>query len=207
MSSPERVSPEGATVAIGFNNAAQVVTDDHGATHYVWMQDGAIVHARTDATTGETTQTTVAAAAGPAARKSLPALAVAGDTILVGWSESTGAAPAGVFVASSTDGGRSWLPPRELDRPGTGLSIASDGSRAVAVWQTGEEGETSQIHFASLDAATGWSAVTRVDGSDAAPVWAAADVDAANVFVTWRDNRGDGRYRVYLRRSTDGGET
>lgn len=205
--SSQRVSPNDTLVTIGFNNTSQVVTDEDGVTHYVWVQDGAVVHAAADSSPGEVRPTTVAAAAGPAARKNLPALAVAGDTIFVGWSESTGATPAGVFVASSTDGGETWLAPRKLDSPGTGLSIASDGTHVVAVWHTGEERETSEIHLARWDAVAGWSPVTRVDGSDAAPVWAAADVDGANVYVTWRDNRGGGPYRVYLRRSTDGGTT
>lgn len=71
----------------------------------------------------------------------------------------------------------------------------------------GEEGKSSEIHFSTSDAASGWPEPVRVDGSTAAPVWAAVDVDGSKVWVTWRDNRRGGPYRVYLRRSNDGGKT
>jgi hypothetical protein len=189
-------------VSIGFNNATQVLTTSDGQQHFIWTEGDRVVHGLLTSPAAEVVTTVIA----EGAKANLTALAAAGDTLVAGWTATTSPGEPAVLVAVSPDGGATWSAPETLEEGGTGLSLASDGSSVVAAWQVGDE-DTAEIHFSRVDAATGeWSLPVRVDASSAAPLWPSVAVEGDDVWVTWRDNR-DGRYRIYLRRSEDGGES
>jgi len=201
---PERAGVAGSATAIGFNNAAQVVTTADGVQHYVFITGGrTVVHGSSTGSAGAMTTGTVSTAEG---RASLTAIAATEDVIVVGWTETPANGSPSIYLAESLDGGTTWSAPRLLEAGGTALSLAADDGTVVAAWSIGDE-TRSEIHFAARDVATGeWPAPRRIDGSDAAPLWPAIDISDGQVWVMWRDNRS-GPYQVYLRRSVDGGVT
>jgi hypothetical protein len=196
------ISPEGAAVSIGFNNAYQTVSTPNGAQHFIWVEGSRVVHGRLASGSRELETSPLA----EGRTYLLTAMAAAGDLLVTGWTEQTGR-ESSIVVRVSGDAGTSWAAPFTLETGGTGLSLAADGDSAVATWQIGDE-ERSEVHFARWDGSTGsWSTPTRVDESSAAPLWAAVELVGERVWVTWRDNRDRPAYRIYLRRSEDGGRT
>lgn len=201
---PEQLEAAGNTANIGFNNAAQVVTDSDGTQHYVFVTGSRVV--MHGSATGSAADVEPSAVSSGQGRVSLTAIAAADGIIVIGWTETARGDQTSVYLSESADGGATWSPPRLLEAGASGLSLAASGGTVVAAWFVGDEA-ASEIHVASRDRESGeWTSPIRVDGSDAAPLWPAVAASGESVWVTWRDNR-DGAYHVYLRRSTDGGAT
>jgi hypothetical protein len=104
----------------------------------------------------------------------------------------------------STDAGATWSERAVLATGGTGASLASNDGAVVAVWHEGSE-QSSTVSFARLDGDS-WTTPTTVSTSDGAALWAGVEIASDDVWVVWRDNR-EGLFSVWMRRSTDGGET
>lgn len=187
-------APDG--MSLGFNNAEQIVENGEG-TSMVAVVDGStlLVSRSSD---GDVVETRTLG--GDAAM--LPAISRDGNLVAVGWSEA--GQGRGVKVIVSQNGGRTFGAVEEIGR-GTGLSLSASAGRIVAVWHEGTKSTASKIRFALFNG-TQWSDVVRVDESDATPLWASVFLQDEKVFVTWRDNRDDGYYSIWLRRSLNLGE-
>lgn len=190
---PAPIEEAGETASIGFNNAAQVVTSSDGTQHFVYISERASVWHYSPGSGA----TLISDSRG---RKSLTSIAAADGLLVVAWSQG----PETIQTSESVDGGATW----KVGGPfaGNGISLAADGGTVVATWHDGDE-SSARVMFSRRDPESGaWSTPTRIDKSDAGPVWSSVAVSGSSIYVTWRDNR-DGPYRVYFRFSNDGGTT
>ena len=193
---PEVIEEAGDAAGLGFNNADQMAMTADGAVHAVWLDSGSVVYS----TMGGTATRTLSTAG---TRNSLAAITALGDHLVVAWTEMTGRATRLVW-APSTDAGATWSEPRVLAANGTAASLASSDGRVVAVWHEGSE-QSATVWFARLDG-DAWTTPASVSTSEKAALWAGVEIAGDDVWVVWRDNR-DGAFSVWMRRSTDGGET
>ena len=184
------------TLSLGFNNADQVVEAIGGGTNLVWVTSENELQFVTRSKQGQITSTLTLVEA----PVSLPAIARYETLVSVGWVEQTEKTPS-IRVSVSNDGGAHFDEAVTLGT-GSGLSLAASDGKIVAVWHDDTDPEASQILLSEYSDGA-WSSPTRVDQSDAAPLWASVAMEGEDIYVTWRDNR-DGTYKVWLRRYTDG---
>jgi hypothetical protein len=185
-------------LSLGFNNAEQVVEADGDNTYLVWVAANKLQLATRNAA-GDVVQS-VTIATGPI---SLPAIARTGQSVGVAWVERSGEGTL-IRAAISHDGGASFPQSVSLGA-GAGVSLAASEGKFAAVWHDGEEFQTAKVMLSVYDGG-GWSSASRVDASNAAPVWAAVAAEGNRLFVAWRDNRA-GPYTIWFRRSADWGRT
>lgn len=178
-------------MSLGFNNAEQIVENGDG-TSMVAVVDGSVLLVNRSSD-GDVTDTQTLG--GDAAI--LPVITRDGDLVAVAWSE--GGRERAVKVVVSQNGGRTFGAAENVGS-GTGASLSASEGRVAAVWHEGTENTASKIFFTMFDG-TQWSDVTRIDESDGAPLWASVALEGEKVFVSWRDNRDDSYYSVWLRRS------
>ncbi len=105
-----------------------------------------------------------------------------------------------------------------LDTTSTGFgilpSIASDGDLTAIAYTDGGTGGSDTINIVTSDGrGTNWSAPLRVDqgpiGVTKLTQFDACQIQGNNVWVAWEDDRSptNGRFDMYLARSTNGGAT
>jgi hypothetical protein len=154
----------------------------------------------------------------PGAARSLePRIAVGrGATVHVAWQDARDGKD-DVLVRRSTDGGGSWEAEIRVDGDGPGASLSSmpalaaDGrGRVYVAWEDQRNGDRDIYLARSTDGGRTFWPEVRVDADEpGAGVSYHPDLlcwDDGTVLVFWRDER-DGLADVYLRRSTDGGNT
>ncbi|MCC6339698.1 MAG: exo-alpha-sialidase [Acidimicrobiia bacterium] len=212
VSGPADVPGAPGEVALGFNNAEQVVDAGDGGTLLVLVSEGELLLVERDPEGSVSGSRTLAEG-----DITLPAVAKAGATVAVAWVQERR-----VRIVVSGDAGATFGPAKVLGA-GAGPSVSVSGGRVVAVWHQGSEaaarpGGRPGPHRSAEPAADAgvwsawyesgaWSSPARVDGSTGTPLWAAVAASGDDVIVTWRDDRDGGAYRVWVRRSTDGGRT
>lgn len=125
-----------------------------------------------------------------------------------------------VFCATSIDGGRVFVTPREVGRAGVlslgmrrGPRVVATADAVVIAAIAGAEGKGKDgdvVAWRSTDRGRTWSGPTRVnDQEDAARegLHALAAGPNEELFCVWNDNREVNRMGVFGARSTDGGAT
>jgi hypothetical protein len=183
-------------VSLGFNNAEQVVEGVIGTTNMAWVTSDDelqfVVRSKRGAVSSALTL-----AEGPII---LPALARYGDLVAVGRVEQVGRTQT-IIVNVSSDGGVNFSEDATLGT-GSGISLAAVDGKIIAVWHDDTDPAATQILLSEYSEGV-WSSSTRVDESDATPLWASVTAEGENIYVTWRDNRS-GTKNVWLRRYTGG---
>jgi hypothetical protein len=114
------------------------------------------------------------------------------------------------------DAGKTWGEPVELSggdsqSVGFGRGLFRAGDRLLVVWQDRRSGRSRIYAVSSSDGGTTWTPPTRVDhlpADMATDAIGPSVVLKANgeVFIAWHDGR-NGRFDVFICRSTDGGRT
>jgi hypothetical protein len=152
---------------------------------------------------------------------SAPRVAAKGKRVFVVWHEETATTLPGVYLAASSDEGRTFAPPiRVSDNPPGTIAelhpqLAVRGRRLAVVWQefvAGRNDDLGRVKLARFDLrGTKLGPDVRVDDDDTAGKWlpAVAFAGAAPV-VAWIDERdtgpeGEALEHVYLARGSGGG--
>ena len=73
-----------------------------------------------------------------------------------------------------------------------------------AVWQDNRDGNYEIYYKRSTDGGSSWGADTRLTSDVAISEYSSVSVSGSVVHVAWEDRR-DGNYEIYYKRSTDGG--
>ncbi|MEK9159819.1 MAG: hypothetical protein AAB383_03760 [Patescibacteria group bacterium] len=191
----EDVQGAPSPLSLGFNNAEQVVEVGDGSTNMVWVSEGELQFVLRSSDGTVTSAVTVATGV-----LSLPALARSGDLVGVAWTERSGRSTTVKGVVSH-DRGESFGETVALGN-GSGASLAASGKNLVAVWHDDTNETATQIMLSRYEGSS-WEEPSRVDESDAAPLWASVDMEGEDVYVAWRDDREE-KYSVWLRRFVDG---
>ncbi|MBI4437751.1 exo-alpha-sialidase [Candidatus Uhrbacteria bacterium] len=197
LRAPEDVAGIDGLIRLGFNNAEQIVDNGNG-TDMVWISDDDLMlGARTPQ--GEVTGARILASGEVA----LPAIARDGDLVAVGWVQKNQYKNE-IRVLVSEDAGETFE--EVVLGAGESVSLAVSQGRVAAVWHE-TSGKTRSRIFASVWSGGAWSSPVQVDRSDASPMWPSVDFRGDELAVAWRDDRQDGRYTIWLRRSHDRGVT
>jgi hypothetical protein len=116
-----------------------------------------------------------------------------------------------IYHKKSTDGGSSWITSRLTYSSGRsyGPDIAIDSNSHIhAVWADDTPGNLEIYYKKSTDGGISWSTkrITWIPGSSGGP---AVAVDSNNnILLVWTDKiPGTTTYKIYYKRSTDGGAT
>jgi len=131
------------------HHGGDIATDTRGGLHLVWFTNGAtrqgLFYKRVDGV-HESAPLSFGDAAAQAGH---PAVAVAGDTVVLTWREFDGMAYA-AWAMRSDDGGVAWGAPQRLAKSAGAADYPqplSDGSRIRVVWNSAREG----LRVLSLD--------------------------------------------------------
>jgi hypothetical protein len=152
------------------------------------------------------------------ARQRSPQVAAVGSRVYVTWHDQREGAPARVWLAVSTDGGRRFRKPFRMPAaPGDQLhpSVAADGAQVVVAWQefdspgNDDAGRIELAHFTPGGRPLG--APVRVDDNPGSGKWLpAVALSAGTPVVAWIDERdhgpdGEPLEHVYAARQSAGG--
>ena len=137
-----------------------------------------------------------------------PSLAVSGSILHVAWGDSVKGNQR-IWYRRSPDGGTTWepetclTPPKALaQRP----ALAAEGSRVQVVWMDSLPGNWEIYSIRSSDGGISWGAPERLTKDPARSQHPAIGSDGSLVVMAWEDDRNGGRSRIFLKRSTDGGQ-
>jgi hypothetical protein len=85
--------------------------------------------------------------------------------------------------------------------------IASSGNFVHVVWFDNRDGNDEIYYKRSTDEGVSWSDDIRLTNDGFTSSHPSIAVSGSDVRVAWQDNRSDGRYELYYKRSTDAGVT
>ena len=150
-----------------------------------------------------------------------PDIAIAGDGLTaLGWMDSHLDGTYHIFYSTSTDRGATWSEPEWVDRRTTGknsrfirLEITHSGI-PVAVWEDDREGALN-VYISQRDPENGgnpWTPPLRINTTGSPPFDypmnpSLAILDDLHFFVAWTDWREGVFNQVYMRSSSDRGNT
>ncbi len=145
-----------------------------------------------------------------------PSLALAGDALVVAWSDArnSGSTSWDVYFARSTDRGASWSPNTRLNTDNTGEwqiepSVAARGDTVFVAWLDARNLTPWHIYAdMSLDGGLSWAGNQQVDdmgatgtgGGDQPSAW----ISNGKNHLAWQDDRAD-QWHIYYDVSCDGG--
>ncbi len=114
-----------------------------------------------------------------------------------------------IYFRRSTDGGDTWGATVRLNTmkgKSKNPAIAVEGTDIYAVWQYGER-DNYRIYFRrSTDRGDTWGATVRLNTMKGKSKNPAIAVEGTDIYAVWQYGKRD-NYRIYFRRSTDGGNT
>jgi hypothetical protein len=84
--------------------------------------------------------------------------------------------------------------------------VVVSGSHVHVVWYDERDGNREIYYKRSIDRGSTWEADNRLTNNSASSEFPSVAVFGTNVHVVWQDKR-DGNYEIYYKRSTDGGTT
>jgi hypothetical protein len=137
-----------------------------------------------------------------------PAIAVSGQDVHVVW-YGNGDGNYEEYYNRSTDGGITWgTKVRLTNAPNSSAhgSIAASGSNVHFVWMDYRNGKCEVFYKNSVDAGVTWSADLLLNNSGGKSYMPAVAVSGSVVHVVWCDSIS-GNWKVYYKRSADGGLT
>lgn len=137
-----------------------------------------------------------------------PSVSVSASAVHVVWTDNR-EGNYEIYYMRSTDGGASWGPETRLTTNASFSltpSVNTIGSAVHVVWRDNRDGNYEIYYKRSTDGGLSWGTDTRLvnnifDSGDPS-ISAAGSV----IITVWMDSR-DGNWRVYSKRSTDGGST
>ncbi|MTD45079.1 hypothetical protein GKE82_12450 [Conexibacter sp. W3-3-2] len=179
-----------------------------GTTAAAWRENARIVAARLDPAAGSAEARWSFDRPGRIPTGQDPVVAITGTTVHVAWVE-TGDGHAGIVLATSRNGGRTFGPahdvtPRTRDHLGQ-PRIDADGERVYVVWSQTAPGQPTRLRAAgSRDGGATFPCQARVSRvGDRVDERYDVAVDGTSVHVTWLSTGDELRYR----RSVDDGRT
>ncbi len=137
-----------------------------------------------------------------------PSVAVLGDSVFVAWHDQT---PGNfeIFLARSTDGGKTFTPPVNLsNNAGFSLdpSVAVLGDSVFVAWMDETPGNSEIFLARSTDGGATFSPPVNFSNNAGLSGGVSVAVLGDSVVVAWMDTT-QGNWEIFLVRSTDGGAT
>jgi hypothetical protein len=139
-----------------------------------------------------------------------PAIAVSGSVVHVVWADNSRDvnSPSEIYYKRSTDGGVSWEADTQLTTSDSYSSFLSSvsvsGSIVHVVWQDDRDLNQEIYYKRSPDGGVSWEADTRLTSDPSSQAYPSVAVSGSVVHVVWQDDR-DGSFKLFYKRSTDGG--
>jgi len=144
-----------------------------------------------------------------ASRSEEPSIATSGSVVLVAWQDNRDGNTE-IYLKRSTDSGLTWGSDVRLTNAADsslGPTLSISGTAAYLVWEDLRDGNREIYFKRSTDAGVTWGADARLSNNPSSSSWPVVAVSSGAVHVAWWDTRDGGIYKVYYRRSTDGGVT
>ncbi|MCB0725706.1 MAG: exo-alpha-sialidase [Ignavibacteriae bacterium] len=138
-----------------------------------------------------------------------PSISVSGTIVHVVW-EDTRDGNLEIYYKRSTNSGVSWSTDTRLtNNPDFSIDpcISSSGQDVRVVWRDDREGNSGIYYKRSTDGGASWGADTRLTDTVSASQKPAICVSGSVVHVAWADSRVGNAFKIYYKRSTDGGVT
>ena len=135
-------------------------------------------------------------------------IAASGNNVHITWYEDRDS-DYEIYYKRSTDGGVNWGNDTRLtNHPSFSLypSIAVSGSTLHLVWQDSRDGNEEIYYLRSTNSGSNWEASTRLTNSSGQSKYPSVSVSGNSVHVFWHDFRS-GSWKIYYKRSSDGGVT
>jgi len=135
-----------------------------------------------------------------------PSMAVSGSNVHIVWRDNRDGNQE-IYYKLSTDGGTTWGADLRLTN-NSAFSwmpcIAVSSSNVHVVWQDNRDGNYEIYYKRSPDGGISWGADTRLTNNTAISEIPTIASSGSFVHVVWEDRR-DGNYEIYYKRSPDGG--
>ena len=135
-------------------------------------------------------------------------IAASGNNVHITWYEDRDS-DYEIYYKRSTDGGVNWGNDARLtNHPSFSLypSIAVSGSTLHLVWQDSRDGNEEIYYLRSTNSGSNWEATSRLTNSSGQSKYPSVSVSGNSVHVFWHDFRS-GSWKIYYKRSSDGGVT
>lgn len=140
-----------------------------------------------------------------------PSIAASGDLVAVTWGETDPVGNSQIFLARSSNGGRTFFPPGRLVNNTGGFhdnSVAVSGSNVIAAWVETQAPSGSDIVVArSTDGGATFSIPVNLSNNAGFSHTPSLSISGSNVVVAWVDGRTAVNTEIFVARSTDGGVT
>jgi len=137
-----------------------------------------------------------------------PSIAASGSSVHLVWSENIAFENNAAYYNRSTDGGVSWQGTSGIqlsNNPSTSEvfpSISLSDTHLHVVWT-----ENDEIYYRqSLTNGTSWNPIVRLTNDPSYSRSPCISASAQDIHVAWQDRR-DGHWGIYYKRSTDGGSS
>lgn len=132
-----------------------------------------------------------------------------GSNLHVVWFDRRDAGDAEIYYKHSNDNGDTWSADIRLTNS-IGNSyipvVAVSGSNVHVAWYDDATAGNNEIYYMrSTDNGTSWSASSRLTNAAGESRYPSIAASGSTVHVTWSDNIGSSNYRIYYKRSTNGG--
>lgn len=187
-------------LGLAFNNADSLCRTGDGVAHTLYVEEGAIKHAREG-------QSPTTLSKGPV---TLVALGTDGQAVLLAaWAEGR---PSSIKIAWSADNGKSWTASSTLANAGTAPTVrvwrSGKETLAAVAWHVGGPKEDVQSHvFGAVYSGGAWSKPKQIDHSPQSAAWVSLGGYGEKTWAIWRDNRGGDSNRWYLYMSALNGQS
>ncbi|MBK8983693.1 MAG: exo-alpha-sialidase [Ignavibacteria bacterium] len=140
----------------------------------------------------------------------LPSVSASGSQVHVVWEDSRNGNPE-IYYNRSDDNGTSWSADTRLtnnNNTSQNAHVSASGSNVNVIWRDTRSGTYELFYKSSTDGGTNWSADAQLTNHTAGLVSSpSVSSNGSNVHMAWSDDRGDGNYDIYYKRSTDVGNT
>ena len=191
------------------DNYSPAIAGD-GANVYVVWENGSVsdndeIYFRRSADNGTTWQS-AKRLTNNTGYSEVPAIAVSGANVFVVWEDDT---PGNneIYFSRSTDNGATWRAEQNLTG-NTGSSdepaIAANGEKVYVAWHDDLPGNEEVYFRRSIDGGATWKIAKRLSNNSGSSSYVGIAVQAANIYVVWRDET-PGNREIYFRKSADGG--
>ncbi len=137
-----------------------------------------------------------------------PFPAVIGDTLNLFWRDDR-SGTLKIYQKRSVDAGANWSPDILLTPDGIKSEFpfpAVNGNTIHLVWRDTRNGNSEIYYKRSMDGGASWTEDKRLTNDPGESEHPKIIAQGDTLHVVWRDNR-DGKYEVYYKRSTDGGQS
>lgn len=137
-----------------------------------------------------------------------PSVSVSASAVHVVWTDNR-EGNYEIYYMRSSDGGTTWGPETRLTTNASFSltpSVKTIGSAVHVVWRDNRDGNYEIYYKRSTDGGLTWGADTRLVNNIFDSGDPSISADGSVLITVWMDNR-DGNWRVYSKRSTDGGTT